>query len=118
MQSLAWINLLRLMPLELQETLLITTSNGLELNIQAIIRHFGGTMDDIVKITQYITDLTYRPLVARPRDTYLGTPGPVVQTEPLPRAAGPPVDADAPAPDTEPDAPPVVLPPPSTAATK
>jgi 2-iminobutanoate/2-iminopropanoate deaminase len=45
-------------------------------NIQAIIRHFGGTMDDIVKITQYITDLAYRPLVARPRDTYLGTPGP------------------------------------------
>jgi len=45
-------------------------------NIQAIIRHFGGTMDDIVKITQYITDLAYRPLVARPRDAYLGTPGP------------------------------------------
>ena len=45
-------------------------------NIQAIIRHFGGTMDDVVKITQYITDLAYRPLVARPRDTYLGTPGP------------------------------------------
>jgi len=45
-------------------------------NIQAIVRHFGGTMDDIVKITQYITDLAYRPLVARPRDTYLGTPGP------------------------------------------
>ena len=33
-------------------------------------------MDDIVKITQYITDLAYRPLVARPRDRYLGTPGP------------------------------------------
>lgn len=45
-------------------------------NIQTIIRHFGGTMDDVVKITQYITDLAYRPLVARPRDTYLGTPGP------------------------------------------
>jgi 2-iminobutanoate/2-iminopropanoate deaminase len=45
-------------------------------NIQAIIQHFGGTMDDVVKITQYITDLAYRPLVARPRDTYLGTPGP------------------------------------------
>jgi len=45
-------------------------------NIQAIIEHFGGTMDDVVKITQYITDLAYRPLVARPRDTYLGTPGP------------------------------------------
>jgi 2-iminobutanoate/2-iminopropanoate deaminase len=45
-------------------------------NIQAIIQHFGGTMDDVVKITQYITDLAYRPLVARPRDAYLGTPGP------------------------------------------
>jgi hypothetical protein len=38
MQSLGWINLLRLMPSELQETLLITTANGLELNIQSIIR--------------------------------------------------------------------------------
>ena len=45
-------------------------------NIQAIIEHFGGTMDDVVKITQYITDLAYRPLVAGPRDTYLSTPGP------------------------------------------
>jgi enamine deaminase RidA (YjgF/YER057c/UK114 family) len=45
-------------------------------NIQAIIHHFGGSMDDIVKITQYITDLAYRPLVAGPRDRYLGTPGP------------------------------------------
>jgi enamine deaminase RidA (YjgF/YER057c/UK114 family) len=45
-------------------------------NIKAIVEHFGGTMDDIVKITQYITDLTYRPLVARPRDRYLGAPGP------------------------------------------
>ena len=45
-------------------------------NIKAIVEHFGGTMDDIVKITQYITDLTYRPLVARPRDQYLGAPGP------------------------------------------
>ena len=45
-------------------------------NIQAIVQHFGGSMDDIVKITQYITDLAYRPLVAGPRDRYLGTPGP------------------------------------------
>jgi 2-iminobutanoate/2-iminopropanoate deaminase len=45
-------------------------------NIKAIVEHFGGTMDDIVKITQYITDLAYRPLVARPRDRYLGAPGP------------------------------------------
>ena len=45
-------------------------------NIKTIIEHCGGTMDDIVKITQYLTDLAYRPLVARPRDKYLGTPGP------------------------------------------
>jgi enamine deaminase RidA (YjgF/YER057c/UK114 family) len=45
-------------------------------NVKAIVEHFGGTMDDIVKITQYITDLAYRPLVAGPRDRYLGTPGP------------------------------------------
>ena len=45
-------------------------------NIKAIVEHFGGSMDDVVKITQYITDLDYRPLVSRPRDRYLGTPGP------------------------------------------
>jgi enamine deaminase RidA (YjgF/YER057c/UK114 family) len=45
-------------------------------NIKAIIEHFGGSMEDVVKITQYITDLAYRPLVSRPRDRYLGTPGP------------------------------------------
>ena len=46
------------------------------LNIKAVIEHFGGSMDDVVKITQYLTDLAYRPLVAGPRDRYLGTPGP------------------------------------------
>ena len=45
-------------------------------NIKTIVEHFGGTMDDIVKITQFITDLASRPLVAGPRDRYLGTPGP------------------------------------------
>ena len=45
-------------------------------NIKAIVEHCGGTLDDVVKITQYITDLEYRPLVSRPRDRYLGTPGP------------------------------------------
>ena len=45
-------------------------------NVKTIVEHFGGSMDDVVKITQYITDLEYRPLVARPRDRYLGTPGP------------------------------------------
>jgi len=45
-------------------------------NIKTIVEHFGGTMDDVVKITQYITDLAYRPRVAGPRDRHLGTPGP------------------------------------------
>ena len=45
-------------------------------NIRTIVEHFGGSMDDVVKITQYITDLAYRPLIARPRDRYVGTPGP------------------------------------------
>jgi enamine deaminase RidA (YjgF/YER057c/UK114 family) len=45
-------------------------------NVKSVVEHFGGTMDDVVKITQYITDLAYRPLVAGPRDRYLGTPGP------------------------------------------
>jgi len=45
-------------------------------NIRTIVEHFGGNMDDVVKITTYITDLAYRPLVAGPRDRYLGTPGP------------------------------------------
>jgi enamine deaminase RidA (YjgF/YER057c/UK114 family) len=45
-------------------------------NLKTIVEHFGGSLDDVVKITQYITDIAYRPLVARPRDRYLGTPGP------------------------------------------
>jgi enamine deaminase RidA (YjgF/YER057c/UK114 family) len=45
-------------------------------NIKTIVEHFGGSLGDVVKITQYITDLAYRPPVARPRDRYLGTPGP------------------------------------------
>ena len=45
-------------------------------NIKTIVEHCGGTMDDVVKITSYITDLAYRPLIAGPRDRYLGTPGP------------------------------------------
>lgn len=45
-------------------------------NIQQIVEYFGGTLDDIVKITQFVTDMSYRPLVAKPRDRLLGTPGP------------------------------------------
>jgi enamine deaminase RidA (YjgF/YER057c/UK114 family) len=45
-------------------------------NIQHIVEYFGGSLDDVVKITQYITDISYRPLIAKPRDRLLGTPGP------------------------------------------
>src|SRR3954452_1449947 len=45
-------------------------------NIQQIVEHFGGTLDHVVKITQFVTDIAYRPLVAKPRDRLLGTPGP------------------------------------------
>jgi 2-iminobutanoate/2-iminopropanoate deaminase len=45
-------------------------------NIKTIIEYCGGTMNDVVKITQYLTDLAYRPLVSGPRDASLGTPGP------------------------------------------
>src|SRR5256885_1409329 len=45
-------------------------------NIQHIVEYFGGSLDDVVKITQFVTDIAYRPLVARPRDRLLGTPGP------------------------------------------
>jgi len=45
-------------------------------NIRRIVEHFGGTLDDVVKITQFITDIAYRPLVGRARDRVLGTPGP------------------------------------------
>jgi len=45
-------------------------------NIQQIVESFGGSLDDVVKITQFVTDIAIRPLVARPRDRLLGTPGP------------------------------------------
>ena len=37
-------------------------------NIQHIVEYFGGSLDDIVKITQFLTDITHRSLVAKPRD--------------------------------------------------
>lgn len=45
-------------------------------NIVAILGHFGATPDHVARITTYITDLAYRPLVAGPRDRTFGTPGP------------------------------------------
>jgi enamine deaminase RidA (YjgF/YER057c/UK114 family) len=45
-------------------------------NIATILGHFGATAEHVVKITTFITDLAYRPLVAGPRDRMFGTPGP------------------------------------------
>ncbi len=45
-------------------------------NIETIVQHFGGTLDNVVRIMQLVTDLSYRPLIARPRDRLFGTPGP------------------------------------------
>ena len=45
-------------------------------NIETIVRHFGGTLDHVVRITQYLTDLSYRPLVARPRERMFTPPYP------------------------------------------
>ncbi|MCC6175434.1 MAG: RidA family protein [Chloroflexi bacterium] len=45
-------------------------------NVKALVEHFGGSMDDVVKITTYITDLAYRPLVSRPRDRAFSAPYP------------------------------------------
>lgn len=45
-------------------------------NLKAIVKHFGGTLDNIVKVTNFITDLSYRPLIAAPRDRHFGAPGP------------------------------------------
>ena len=45
-------------------------------NIEAILKHYGAGPEHVVKITTFITDLSYRPLVAGPRDRMFGTPGP------------------------------------------
>jgi 2-iminobutanoate/2-iminopropanoate deaminase len=45
-------------------------------NIEAILRHYGATPAHVARIVTYITDLAYRPLVAKPRDAMFGTPGP------------------------------------------
>jgi 2-iminobutanoate/2-iminopropanoate deaminase len=36
-------------------------------NLQAVVESCGGTMDDIVKITIFVTDPSYRPAVAAAR---------------------------------------------------
>lgn len=45
-------------------------------NIEAIVRHFGGDLDDVVKVTTYITNWGFRPLVSGPRDRRFNAPYP------------------------------------------
>ena len=45
-------------------------------NLEAIVKHFGGTLDNIVKTTTYITNWGFRPLVAAARDHIFSAPYP------------------------------------------
>lgn len=45
-------------------------------NMQAILEHFGGTLDNVTKLTTYITDRAFRPLVAAPRERMFSAPYP------------------------------------------
>ena len=45
-------------------------------NIKAIVEHFGGTLEDVVKITQFTTDIAHRPALGRARDIFFTAPGP------------------------------------------
>ena len=40
------------------------------LNLRTVVNACGGSMDDIVKINVYVTDLSYRPAVAAARMTH------------------------------------------------
>jgi len=37
-------------------------------NLKAVLGHAGGTVEDIVKITVFTTDIAYRPAIAAARD--------------------------------------------------
>ena len=45
-------------------------------NIETIVKHFGGTLANVEKVTTYITNWGFRPLVAKPRDRLFGPPYP------------------------------------------
>lgn len=44
--------------------------NQVFLNLRTVVNAAGGTMDDIVKITVFVTDLSYRPAIAAARMSY------------------------------------------------
>jgi enamine deaminase RidA (YjgF/YER057c/UK114 family) len=39
-------------------------------NLKTVVEACGGTMDDIVKITVFVTDATYRPAIAEARQRH------------------------------------------------
>lgn len=45
-------------------------------NLIAIVEHFGGSKDNLLKLTTYITNWGFRPLVAAARDRILSAPYP------------------------------------------
>jgi enamine deaminase RidA (YjgF/YER057c/UK114 family) len=45
-------------------------------NIQTICEHFGGSLANVEKTTTFITELAFRPLVARSRDRLFSAPYP------------------------------------------
>jgi enamine deaminase RidA (YjgF/YER057c/UK114 family) len=45
-------------------------------NIEAILEHFGGTLDNLVKTTTYITQWAFRPQLAAARERILPKPYP------------------------------------------
>jgi enamine deaminase RidA (YjgF/YER057c/UK114 family) len=42
-------------------------------NLRAVVAACGGTLDDIVKITIFTTDLAHRPAIAAARNRHFGT---------------------------------------------
>lgn len=44
-------------------------------NLQSVVEAAGGTMDDIVKITIFVTDASYRPAVAAARQRHFREDG-------------------------------------------
>jgi enamine deaminase RidA (YjgF/YER057c/UK114 family) len=45
-------------------------------NLEAIVKHFGGSLDNIVKLTTFITNWGYRGPVAEARNRALSAPYP------------------------------------------
>ena len=45
-------------------------------NVETIVKHYGGTLENVMKITTYITNWGFRPLVAKPRDRLFSAPYP------------------------------------------